>query len=69
MGSVKRLYNADQLRVLRRQSEELEVRVRWTSACEDASPGAEDRSPLEDATKQHSKHHDWEHQSVCDSDL
>jgi hypothetical protein len=39
--------------------------VRWPPACEDVRPEAEERPPLEAATKQR----DWGHYSVCDSDL
>jgi hypothetical protein len=43
--------------------------VRWPPACEDVSPGAEERPLLEDVTKQRSEGRDWEHWSVCDNDL
>jgi hypothetical protein len=35
--------------------------VRWSSACEDVSPGAEERPFLEDVTKQHSENSGREH--------
>jgi hypothetical protein len=44
---------------------EYEVGMRWSPACEDVSPEAEERPPLEAYTKQL----DWEHWSVCNSDL
>jgi hypothetical protein len=62
-------FDFDYERVLRRQLEEWEVCVRWSPACEDVSPGAEERSLLEDVTKQRSEDRDWEHYSLCDSDL
>jgi hypothetical protein len=40
--------------------------VRWPSACEDVSLGAQERPLLEDVTKQSSEDCDW---SVYDSDL
>jgi hypothetical protein len=42
--------------VLRRQLEEYEIGVRLPPACEDVSPGAEERPLLEDVIKQR----DWE---------
>jgi hypothetical protein len=51
--SVPRLYNEDQLPL-----EELEVGVRWPPACENLSPGAEQRPLLEDVTKQRSEGRD-----------
>jgi hypothetical protein len=50
--SMPRLYNET---VLRQQSEEWEVGVRWPPACEDVSPGAEERPLLEAVTKQRSE--------------
>jgi hypothetical protein len=35
--------------------------VRWPPACEDVSPGAEERSQWEDFAKQRSEDHDGEH--------
>jgi hypothetical protein len=43
--------------------------VRWPLACWDVSPGTEERPLLEDVTKQRSEDCDWEHYSLCDSDL
>jgi hypothetical protein len=43
--------------------------VRWPPACEDVSPGAEERPLLEASTKQHGEDRDREHWSLCDSDL
>jgi hypothetical protein len=40
--------------VLRRQLEE-EIGVRWPPACEDVSPGAGERPPLEDVTKRNTE--------------
>jgi hypothetical protein len=37
------------------------VCVRWAPACENVSPGAEERPMLEAATKQRSEDIDWEH--------
>jgi hypothetical protein len=48
-------------RVLRRQLEEYEVGVTWPPACEDVSPGAEERSLLEDVSRQRSEDRDREH--------
>jgi hypothetical protein len=42
-------------RVLRQQLKEYEVGVRWSSPCEDVSPGAEERRLLEHVSKQHSE--------------
>jgi hypothetical protein len=44
--------------VLGWQLEELEVDVRWPPACEDMSPGTEERPLLEDVTKQSSENRD-----------
>jgi hypothetical protein len=38
-------------------SQQLEVSVRWSQACEDVSPEADERPPLEAVTEQR----DWEH--------
>jgi hypothetical protein len=46
------------MRALRRQVEEQEVGVRWPPACEDVSPGAEERPLLENVTKQRSEDRD-----------
>jgi hypothetical protein len=62
-------FDFDFTRVLRLQLEEQEFCVRWPPACEDVSPTAEERPLLEDVTKQRSEDHDWEHRSLCDSDL
>jgi hypothetical protein len=43
--------------------------MRWPSACEDVSPGAGERPLLRDVTKQRSEDRDWEHWSLCESDL
>jgi hypothetical protein len=63
--SVPRLYNEDQLplqvsrkRVLRRQLGKYEFGARWPPACEDVSPGAEERPLSEDVTKQRTEDRD-----------
>jgi hypothetical protein len=56
-------------RALRRQLEEYEVGVRRPPVCEDVSPEAEERLLLEDITKQSSADRDWEHYSLCDTDI
>jgi hypothetical protein len=42
------------------QLEEEKDGVRWPPACEDVIPVAEERSLLEDVTKQSSQYRDWE---------
>jgi hypothetical protein len=46
-------------------SSQKEVGVRWPPACEDVSPGAEDRRLLADVSKQRSEDSDC----LCDSGL
>jgi hypothetical protein len=57
---VPRLYKEEHMSL--RESAEAAVRrvgyVRWPPACEDVSPGAEDRPFLEDVTKQSSEGRD-----------
>jgi hypothetical protein len=43
---------------MRRQLEESEFGVRWPLACENVSPGAEERQLLEDVTKKRSEDRD-----------
>jgi hypothetical protein len=43
--------------------------VRWSPACRDVSPVAENRPLLEDVIKQRSEERDREHWSLCDSNL
>jgi hypothetical protein len=39
--------------------------VRWPPACEDVSPGAQERPLLEDVTQQRSEDRDYENTSLC----
>jgi hypothetical protein len=47
----------------------LNTAVKYVTACEKVSPGTEKRPLLEDVTKQRSEDRDYEHYSLCDSDL
>jgi hypothetical protein len=43
--------------------------MRWSQASEGLSPETEEYPLSEDDTKQRSEDRDWEHYSLCDSDL